>query len=232
MKKILVLACLVFSTCLGLTETQALTKPKSSGPLDASEVAFGLKEALFLAAKNAAGLASQVDGFYKNPEIFIPFPPEAKAMKNTLETIGLKKPVEDFVKTLNRAAEEAAKKAGPIFLQAIKELTIQDGYQILRGPNDAATSYLRRKTSPQLNTAFRPVVRKAIAKVGVTKLWTPLVKRYNQIPFVQRVNPNLDAYVTERAISGLFKLMADEERKIRKDPAARVTDILRRVFGN
>ena len=232
MKKVLVAACLVFSTLLGLTNILALTNPKTKGSLDSTEVASGLKEALFLAAKNAANLASQVDGFYKNPKIFIPFPPEAKRMKDTLETIGLKKPVEDFVKTLNRAAEEAAKKAGPIFLQAIKELTIQDGYQILRGSNDAATSYLRRKTSPRLNAAFRPVVRKAIAKVGVTKYWTPLVKRYNQIPFVQRVNPNLDDYVTERAISGLFKLMADEEGRIRKDPAAWVTDILRRVFGS
>lgn len=232
MKKVLVAACLAISVLLGPMGAQALSNPKASGSLDSSEVAFGLKEALFVAAKNAAGLASQVDGFYKNPAIFIPFPPEAKAMKNTLETIGLKKPVEDFVKTLNRAAEEAAKKAGPIFLGAIKELTIQDGYQILRGPDDAATSYLRRKTSARLNAAFRPVVRKAIAKVGVTKYWTPLVKRYNQIPFVQRVNPNLDGYVTERAISGLFKLMANEERKIRRDPAARVTDILRRVFGS
>lgn len=232
MKKIFGVFFFLLFIVLALPNARALSLPKPPGGLSSSELVSGLKEALVLGAKTAANLASQVDGFYKNPEIFIPFPPEAKAMKQTLETIGLKKPVEDFVKTLNRAAEEAAKKAAPIFLKAIKELTIQDGYQILRGPNDAATQYLRRKTSSRLHSAFRPVVRKAIAKVGVTQYWNPLVKRYNQIPFVKRVNPNLDSYVTERAISGLFKLMADEERKIRKDPAARVTDILRRVFGS
>jgi len=200
--------------------------------LQSSEIDLGLKEALILGAKNAALKAAKVDGFYKNPLIFIPFPPEAQAMKTTLETLGLKSQINYFIKTLNRAAEEAAKKAAPIFLQAIKGLTIQDGYQILKGPNDAATRYLRKKTSRQLTQAFRPVVAQAIQKVQLTRYWNPLVTRYNQIPFVKRVNPNLDDYVTQRAVSGLFKLMAQEEARIRQNPAARVTDILRRVFGS
>src|SRR5262249_26605587 len=125
----------------------------SQGSLTKTEVIDGLKEALVVGAKNAAQLASRVDGFYKNPAIFIPFPPEAKRMKTTLEGIGLKREVDRFVVTLNRAAEEAAKEAAPIFLNAIKELTIQDGFQILRGPNDAATDYLRRHTTGPLTSA-------------------------------------------------------------------------------
>jgi hypothetical protein len=134
--------------------------------------------------------------------------------------------------TLNRAAEEAAKRAAPIFIDAIKELTIQDAFQILRGPNDAATTYLKRKTTRRLTKAFSPVVGKAIDKVEVTKYWNPLVTQYNRVPFMKRVNPDLDAYVTERAISGLFTLIAEEEKQIRRNPAARITDILRRVFGS
>lgn len=208
-----------------------LAYPVQAG-LTKGEVIDGLKEALIVGAKNAALRASRLDGFYKNPEIFIPFPPQAKRMKVILESLGFKSQVQTFIMTLNRAAEEAAKRAAPIFIDAIKELTIQDAFQILRGPNDAATAYLKRKTTRRLTTAFRPVVGKAIDKVEVTKYWTPLAEQYNRVPFMKKVNPDLDAYVTERAISGLFKLIAQEEKKIRKNPAARITDILRRVFGS
>ena len=206
-------------------------RPPANVSLSQSEVVSGLKEALMLGVNTATDLGSQLNGFYKNPAIFIPFPPKAIQMKRLLEKIGLKSQVERFVMTLNRAAEESAKKAGPIFLNAVKDLTIEDGYQILRGPNDAATAYLRRKTVGPLTAAFRPVVRRAMAKVEVTKYWNPLVNQYNRVPFVRKVDPDLEDYVTERAISGLFKLIANEEKKIRKNPAARVTDILRRVFG-
>ncbi len=240
MKKITPFLFLSYLGLLFLTGTSILTDAYGASTKDLSwqrqltqpEVVGGLKEALLLGAKNAALKASRVDGFYKNPLIFIPFPPEAKAMKTTLEALGLKKQVGEFIKTLNRAAEEAAKKAAPIFLQAIKSLTIQDGFQILRGGDDAATQFLQRKTSSQLKAAFRPVVKNAIDTVGVAQYWKPLATRYNQLPFVPRVNPNLDSYVTDRAVSGLFKLIAQEERKIRKNPTARVTDILRRVFGS
>ncbi len=211
-------------------EAIALSSAKPS--LSKNEVISGLKEALVLGVTTAAGKASRIDGFYRNPTIFIPWPPEAIQMKQMLEKIGLKSQVQKLILTLNRAAEESAKKAGPIFLKAVKDLTIDDGFQILRGPNDAATAYLRRKTSGPLTMAFRPVVRSAMDKVEVTKYWNPLVSQYNRIPFMQKVDPNLENYVTERAVSGLFKLIADEERKIRKDPAARITDILRRVFGS
>lgn len=197
-----------------------------------SEVIRGLKEALEIGSKNAASKASKINGYYKNPRIFIPFPPKANKVKKVAENIGMKKQVDKFVKTLNRAAEEAAKEAAPIFINAIKQMTIKDGFEILRGPNDAATRYLRRKTTAPLTTKFRPVVKRAIGKVQVTKHWNPLATRYNQVPFVKPVNPDLDAYVTDRALKGLFILIANEEKKIRKNPAARVTELLRRVFGS
>lgn len=196
------------------------------------DIIRGLKEALTIGANNAASIASKVNGFYKNPKIKIPFPPDAQKVKAVAEGMGMKKQVDKFVETLNRAAEEAAKEAAPIFINSIKQMTIQDGFQILRGPDDSATQYLKRKTSGPLTAKFRPAVKRAVQKVEVTKYWNPIITSYNQVPFVTKVNPDLDAYVTERALSGLFKLIADEEKKIRKNPAARVTDLLRRVFGN
>jgi len=215
---------------LYFTTAGALTLPNKS--LSSNDVTAGLKEALALSTKNATELASRVDGFYRNPEIFIPFPPEAIQMKNVLERVGLKSQVEKFIMTMNRAAEEATKKAAPIFLDAIKKLTIQGGVQILKGPDNAATQYLWRQTGAKLNAAFRPVVHNAIDKVGLAKLWEPLAKQYNRIPLMGRVDPNLDTYVTQRAVAGLFKLIGDEEKKIRQNPSARVNDILQRVFGS
>lgn len=197
-----------------------------------NEIVRGLKEALTIGTKNAASIASKVNGFYKNPKIKIPFPPDAQKVKTVVEGLGLKSQVEKFVETLNRAAEEAAKEAAPIFIDAIKQMTIEDGYQILKGPDDSATRYLKRKTSAPLNAKFRPVVKKAIQKVEVTKYWNPIISRYNSVPLMTKVNPDLDAYVTEKALSGLFALIAGEEKKIRKNPAARVTNLLREVFGS
>lgn len=201
------------------------------GSLTNAEVIRGLKEALTIGAKKAATSASKLNGFYGNPLIKIPFPPEANKVKNAAMKMGMDAQVKKFVKTLNRAAEEAAKEAAPIFVDAIKGLTIQDGFNILNGPDDAATKYLKRKTTPRLKQKFRPVVKRAIDKVQVTKYWNPIATNYNRMPFVTKVNPDLDAYVTDRAIKGLFTLIAKEEKKIRKDPAARVTELLRRVFG-
>ncbi len=201
-------------------------------PLTQDEVIRGLKQALEIGSKNAGQRASRLNGFYKNPQIFIPFPPQAQKVKSTVEKLGMQKYVDDFVRTLNRAAEEAAKEAAPIFWDAIKGMTIQDGFQILRGADNAATVYLQRRTTRPLSGKFQPIVKRAIDKVQVTKYWHPIITRYNQIPLVERQNPNLEQYVTDRAINGLFKLVAQEERKIRKNPAARVTDLLKRVFGS
>lgn len=203
-----------------------------TGTLSNDEVIRGLKEALSIGTNKAAGLASAMDGFYRNSRIRIPCPPEARKVMAAAEAIGMQRQAEDFVRTLNRAAEEAAKRAAPIFLDAIRQLTIEDGITILKGPDNAATSYLQRKTTVPLTRAFRPVVDAAIAKVDVTRYWTPLANAYNRVPLVQKVNPDLGAYVTERGLAGLFWLIADQEKKIRKDPAARTTELLRRVFGS
>lgn len=199
--------------------------------LSNDEVIKGLREALTIGTNNSSGAASKLDGYYKNPAIKIPFPPDAVKMKNTLESVGMKPQVDKFVVTLNRAAEEAAKDAAPIFVKAITSMSISDGFSILKGSNNAATQYLNDKTNADLYNKFKPSVQKALQKVEITKYWNPLAKKYNKIPGVKKQNPNLEDYVTKRALDGLFKLIADEELKIRKDPAAQVTDLLKRVFS-
>lgn len=199
--------------------------------LSNTDIVGGLKEALTIGANNSSSKASAVDGFFKNPLIKIPFPPEAKKVETLAKELGMTAQVNKFVMTMNRAAETAAKDAAPIFVNAVKALTINDGLQILNGGDDAATTYLRGKTETDLHTKFLPVVKAAINKVQLTKYWNPIVNRYNKIPGVVKQNPNLDDYVTKKAIDGLFKLIAQEETKIRKDPAAQVTSLLQKVFG-
>lgn len=199
-------------------------------PLTTSEVGEGLKEALIKGISNGADLASKVDGYFKNPEIKIPFPPEVKKVEDKLRQLGLSSEVDRFVMTLNRGAEEAAKEAKPIFITAIKSMTIEDAWGILKGGSDAATQYLKRTTSLQLREKFKPVIQNALNKVNATKYYGDIVNTYNRIPFVQDVNPDLNEYATEKAMEGLFALIAKEEKAIRQDPAARTTELLRRVF--
>lgn len=228
--KRLMIAIIVLSSCSQLDKT--LSKLTKGKPLTNDEVIRGLKEALTVGTNNSSASASQLDGFYKNQLITIPFPEEAKKVKNMAENLGLQKQVDKFVLTLNRAAEEAAKDAAPIFIGAIKSITISDGFTILKGSDDAATRFLKEKTSLQLFNTFKPTVKSAIQKVEVTKYWNPIITKYNKIPMVQRLNPDLDEYVTQKALEGLFTLIAQEELKIRKDPVARVSNILKRVFGS
>jgi hypothetical protein len=201
-------------------------------PLTNDEVIRGLKEALNVGSKNAASSASKVDGYFKNPVIKIPFPPEAKQVESKVRALGLNKQCDEFVQTINRAAEEAAKEAAPIFLNAITSMTITDGMTILKGNDSAATGYLQKTTSSQLHDKFKPVIKSATQKVDVTKYWNPIISTYNKIPLVTKMNPDLEEYITQRALTGLFYLVSQEEAKIRKDPSARVTDILKKVFGN
>jgi hypothetical protein len=209
-----------------------INKTVNGQTLSNQEVIDGLKQALTIGGQNASGTAAKVDGYYKNPVIKIPFPPETKNMESKLRSLGMSKQVDDFVLTINRAAEEAAKQAAPIFVDAVKSMTITDGMNILKGKDTAATSYLRQKTSISLHDKFKPVIRSATQKVKVTEYWNPLATTYNKIPFVDRVNPDLEEYITQRALAGLFYLVSQEEIKIRKDPSARVTDLLKKVFAN
>lgn len=201
-------------------------------PLTNEEVVQGLREALNVGTNNSTASASKPDGYYKNPLVFIPFPPEAEKIKNTVVSLGMTKQVQDFEMSLNRAAEEAAKTAAPVFLDAIKAMSIQDGFSILKGADNAATDYLKNKTSADLTVKFTPIIKAAIQKVDVTKYWKPIITKYNKVPGVQKQNPDLEQYITARALEGLFKLIAGEEKKIRTDPLARVSDILKRVFGS
>jgi len=207
-------------------------KKGGSSPLSSDDIVKGLKDALSVGSNNAGSSASKTDGFYKDSLIKIPFPPDAEKVRQTAVKMGMQSQVDAFVLSLNRAAEKAAVKAAPIFLNAITSMSIDDGLKILNGPDNAATQYLQSKTSQQLHDAFLPVVKQAIDSVQVTKYWTPLANTYNSIPMVTKVNPDLNEYVTQKALSGLFILLAEEELKIRKNPAARVDDILKKVFGS
>lgn len=235
MKKITTaIILIVFSGCSSTQINQTLGEVNKAleleQPLSTSEVAEGLKEALIKGISTGADLSSQVDGYFKNPEIKIPFPPEVKKVEDKLRQIGLSNEVDRFILTLNRGAEEAAKEAKPIFISAIKSMTIQDAWGILRGESNAATEYLKRVTSLQLKEKFKPVIQQALSKVNATKYYGDIVNTYNQIPFVQDVNPNLDEYATEKAMEGLFIMIAKEEKSIRENPAARTTELLKRVF--
>lgn len=201
-------------------------------PLTNDQVVKGLKEALAIGINNSSAIASKLDGFYKNPAIFIPFPPEAKLVKDYANRIGMTSQVQKFEMTLNRAAEEAAKNAASVFLNAIQNMSISDGFNILKGANNAATQFLKDKTTAELKLKFKPIVEAAINKVQLTKYWKPIIEKYNKIPTIKKQNPDLSAYVTEKALAGLFKLLADEELKIRKNPAAQVTNTLQNVFGS
>jgi|SRR6185312_5956518 len=207
-------------------------KKNGSTPLSSDDIVKGLKDALSVGSNNAGASASKADGFYKDSLIKIPFPPDAEKVRQAAVSAGMQSKVDEFVLSLNRAAEKAAVKAAPIFVNAITSMSIDDGMKILKGPDNAATQYLQNKTSQQLHDAFLPVVKAAIDSVQVTKYWTPLANAYNSVPFVTKVNPDLNEYVTQKALSGLFILLAAEELKIRKNPAARVDDILKKVFGS
>ena len=209
-----------------------LKKTLEGESLSTEEVAQGLKEALTNGVSKGSDLVSKVDGYFKNPEIKIPFPPEVKQVETTLRQMGLGNEVDRFVLTLNRGAEDAAKEAKPIFIEAVRQMTIQDAWAILRGEKDAATQYLKKTTSAQLKEKFKPIIQQSLNKVNATKYYGDLVNTYNKIPLVQKVNPNLDEYATDEAIKGLFVMIAKEEKNIRENPVARTTELLKKVFGS
>jgi hypothetical protein len=226
----MIAACEVLEDAANKFPTSTSTPALSNG-----EVVSGLKEALQIGIKNSVNLTSVTDGFFKNSAIKLPFPEDAIKVKQKAIDLGMGSQVEKFELTLNRAAEDATKAALPIFADAITNMTIQDGFKILNGGDGAATKYLRDNTTAKLTAAFAPKVAESINKVKLTEYWNPIITKYNSVMAItggQKMNPDLNAYVTERAITGLFKLVEQEENKIRKDPMARVTDILVKVFGS
>lgn len=200
-------------------------------PLTDAEVASGLKEALTVGIAKGASTAAQTDGYYKNSLIRIPFPQDVQKVESRLRALGMGSLVDDFVLSLNRAAEDAAQSAKPIFMDAIKQLTIRDVWGILTGGKDAATQYLKRTTSDQLLVAFTPQIQASLDKVNATKYYSDLMGAYNRLPLTQKVNPDLTGYATQKAMDGLFLLVAQEEANIRENPIARTTQLLKRVFA-
>lgn len=201
-----------------------------NGALSSAEIAAGLKEALSIGTQNSSSKLSAADGFFANAAIKILMPEEAKKVESTLRNFGLGGLVDKAVLSMNRAAEEASKSATPIFVNAVKEMTITDALGILKGNDHAATDYFKSKTTTPLTNVFRPVIEKALAKTEATKYWNDVFSAYNRLAATP-VNTDLAGYVTEKSLSGLFHEISLEEQKIRKDPAARVTDLLKKVFA-
>lgn len=215
-----------------LKKAGGLLNKAKGGSLSNDDIVAGLKEALSLGAQNGANKLSSLDGFFANAAIKVLMPPEAQKVEKTLRSAGMGKLVDDAILSMNRAAEEASKSAAPIFVDAVKTMSFQDALGILKGSDTAATSYLKGKTTPALTSAFRPVIESALEKTGATKHWKTVMDAYNKIPLVSKVNPDLSGYVTDKALTGMFFQVASEEQKIRKDPAARVTETLKKVFGS
>ena len=241
MKFFLFFTCaLITYSCNVLSQIPKLPKVTDNLPINIplkneltnDEVISGLKEALSVGIKNSVNLTSATDGFLKNTEIKLPFPPDAIKVKEKAMALGLSGQVEKFETTLNRAAEEATKEAIPIFIDAIKNMTVQDGFAILKGGNGSASQFLKNQTSAKLVSAFAPKVKEATSKVKLTEYWNPIITKYNALTLGNKLDPDLNAYITQKAIDGLFIMVAKEEDKIRLDPAARVSDILIKVFGS
>jgi hypothetical protein len=214
-----------------LKNAKKLINSKNNG-LTEKDAADGIKEALVNGTGESVKQVSVLNGYWGNPEIKIPFPEEAKEMESKLRTIGMGKKVDEFNESMNRAAEKAASEAKSIFLTAIKEMTVRDAVNIVKGTDNAATMYLKNNTSPQLIDKFQPIIKTSLDNVNATRYWSDLITIYNKIPMVKKMNPDLPQYVTQKAIDGLFIMIAKEELKIRKDPVARTSELLKKVFGN
>lgn len=221
----------LFETLKREAVKQALDVESTSINFTQDEAAGAIKEALTKGISKGAEQVSKADGFLKNPEIKIPFPEDAKKVETTLRKAGMGKQVDQAVVSINRAAEMASKEAKEVFIQSIKDMSVKDAVKIIKGEDDAATSYLQENTSEELASRFKPIIKTSLEKTDATKNWNTVMKSYNKIPFVKKVNPDLTDYVTQKALDGLFIMIAKEELEIRKDPIARTTDLLKKVFG-
>ena len=235
-KLVFIVAILGFQTVeaqkLGdlLKKATNISLPSSSG-LSADEIAGGLKEALQKGAQAGATKLSSPGGFLENAALKIIMPPEAQKIESTLRKLGFNQLMDDMIVSMNRAAEDACKTAVPIFTTAIKEMTITDGINILRGSDTSATSYLRTKTNTALAQSFSPIIKTSLDKVNATQYWEKIITTYNKVPLIgKKMNPDLVGYVTDKSLSGIYTEIASQEKDIRANPAARTTDLLRKVF--
>ena len=196
------------------------------------EAANALKETLNKGMGKGVSVLSVKDGYFANPKVKIPFPKNATKVADKLKKLGMQKQVDEVVLSINRAAEDAAKSAKSIFVDAIKKMSIKDAIGIVKGNKTAGTDYLNRNTNSALANTFKPIIKTSLEKVNATKRWESVMNTYNKIPFVEKVNPELETYVTEKAISGLFFMLAQQEIAIRENPKERTSALLKKVFGN
>ncbi len=249
MKKITFVAAFLLS-CVAVNAQSILNKIKKAASKDSSgaifsgiakpapgklisneEIIKGLKEALSIGTDSAAKKLNRTDGFFANAALKILMPEEAKKAENTLRKAGLGSLTDKAILSMNRAAEDAAGSITPIFIDAIKQLTVTDGLKILQGGDFAATDFLKNTTTAKLTQKIRPVIEASLAKVNAVNYWRDVFSTYNKLSFSKNpVNTDLSAYVTEKALTGIFYAIGQQEQKIRKDPAAQVTDLLKKVF--
>lgn len=231
MKKIILITLTVFtlSSCAEMQQiANQLPGVLEQGNID---IAGGLKEALNNGITKQVTKLTAVDGFYKNEMVKILLPEELKKVDSGLRKIGLGSLADEGLKAINRTAEDAVKTATPIFVDAIKGMTFTDAKNILMGNESSATTYLQSSTSTALYAKFNPVIKNSFAKVGADKVWTNIINKYNAIPLVKKVNPDLTDYTTNKAMEGVFKMVAVEEKNIRTDLNSRSSDLLKKVFA-
>jgi len=233
MKKIaalIIAACFTLSGCAELQQV-AQNLPQQGGVLSNTDIAAGLKEALDKGIDKEVTKLTQADGFYRNELVKILLPAELQKVDKTLRDIGLGSLADEGLKVINRAAEDAVKEATPIFVSAVRNMTFTDAKTILLGNDNAATSYLQKTTSSQLYAKFNPVIKSSFSKVGADKVWSNIITKYNAVPLVKKVNPDLTDYVTNEAMDGVFTMIALEEKDIRNNLNARTSALLKRVFA-
>ncbi len=210
----------------GLSSTES-----QQGELSDKKIGSGLKEALKVGTENTVNLTGKTDGYFMNQAIKILMPEKLQTLEKGLRMVGYGPQIDEFVLSMNRAAEQAAPYAKQIFWDAIGEMTFEDAREILAGNDNAATQYFKGKTTDKLTVAFQPVVEKSMNEVGVTRQYNELVGRYQTIPFAKSETFDINHYVVTKALDGLFLVLGEEEHKIRTNPASRVTGLLKEVFG-
>lgn len=215
-----------------IDKNKTITTNKNDSVVTEDEAVQGIKQALNQGVAKAIKFLNKTDGFFGNALYKLLLPPDAQKIANTLKKIGLNKQVDEAILSINRAAEDAVGYASPIFVSAIKGLSITDVFNIIKGPKNAATNYFREKTTSPLKQAFLPSIQTSLDKVGATKNYGKIITKYNSLPFVKKINPDLADYVADKAIFALFDQVEKEEANIRQNPLARTTDILKKVFGS
>jgi hypothetical protein len=230
MKKLILLPiCLIVLSCAEL-QSIAEQSMENPGVITDSQIGSGLKQALQFGIDHQVNKLTAEDGFFTNELVKITLPEELRKVDDALRKIGLSNLADEGLKLLNAAASDAVKEATPIFVSAVKDMSITDARNILLSNNGAATEYLQQKTSTDLYQKFYPVVDNSFGKVGADQIWTTAIDKYNSLPFTKEVNNNLTEYVTQQALEGVFTMIAVEEAKIRTDLQSRTTDLLQRVF--